>query len=355
MEGIKEFLESSTVHGLTYISMSKSFNKLVWIAIVCAGFLTAGYLINNSFSSWEKSPISTSIETLPISEVDFPKIMVCPPKDSNTALNFDLMKAENATIEQDVRNKFVEDAKKLLQDDIFENTLVKNNAYEEKDKYRNWYEGVSLVELPTEGTGGKLGISVSYNMKTTSSSGLVSTPWFGRAYSEENYRMETDFQHTIYLHANISSMAQNSSVVLEMKLITKKTVGGTEYVYITLPGGLGYEILKYTGNITKNWRLNVTDQFTGFKNRISFHFLRAMDQTSLDIWKDKVMSGFSLTWYLMNENGEKISVKSEPDYISDNILFIRWMNNVYNTLVVQNTSEENLWANIRRARIQMID
>ena len=81
MEALQEFLESSTIHGLIYISTSRnSLIRLIWIVVVISGFITAGLFINNAFLDWEKSPIETSIETFPISEVHFPKIVVCPPK-----------------------------------------------------------------------------------------------------------------------------------------------------------------------------------------------------------------------------------------------------------------------------------
>ena len=81
MEGVQEFLESSTIHGLAHISSSRnSLIKLFWIVIVISGFFTAGMFINNAFLDWEKAPIETSITTFPISEVQFPKIVVCPPK-----------------------------------------------------------------------------------------------------------------------------------------------------------------------------------------------------------------------------------------------------------------------------------
>ena len=81
MEGIQEFLESSTIHGLAHISATRNkLNQLFWILIVILGFLAAGFLINNAFLDWEKSPIETSIETFPISDVYFPTIVVCPPK-----------------------------------------------------------------------------------------------------------------------------------------------------------------------------------------------------------------------------------------------------------------------------------
>ena len=91
MGGIKLFLESSTIHGLTYISTEKKISKLLWIFIVIAGFSTAGLLILQSFKSWAESPVSTTLETLPVSEVPLPRVTVCPPQNTFTNLNFDLI------------------------------------------------------------------------------------------------------------------------------------------------------------------------------------------------------------------------------------------------------------------------
>ena len=45
-------------------------------------------IISKSFDEWVNHPITTTIETLPISEVRFPKITVCPPKNTFTNLNY---------------------------------------------------------------------------------------------------------------------------------------------------------------------------------------------------------------------------------------------------------------------------
>ena len=95
MEGIRSFLESSTVHGLSYISSTRKYARFFWIVVVLAGFSTAGYLIYQSFQSWADSPVKTTVETLPISEITFPKITVCPPRNTFTDLNYDLMLVEN--------------------------------------------------------------------------------------------------------------------------------------------------------------------------------------------------------------------------------------------------------------------
>ena len=97
MEDFKSYLESSTVHGLVYISTTKRLIKLFWILVVIAGFLGAGIMIQQSFQSWQDSPVKTTIETRPISEMTFPKISVCPPRDTYTNLNYDLMNINNTT------------------------------------------------------------------------------------------------------------------------------------------------------------------------------------------------------------------------------------------------------------------
>ena len=124
MDGTKEFLESSTVHGLTYISTSKNcLVKLFWITVVIGGFTTASILINFSFSDWKDSPISTSFETFPISKMLYPNITVCPPEFANTALNFDLQLLENATLDTDTRHSLVKLIKNTLQDSECNDTI----------------------------------------------------------------------------------------------------------------------------------------------------------------------------------------------------------------------------------------
>ena len=92
---VREFLESSTIHGLAHISTGKTLIvKALWIIIVITSFCVGISLIVKSYQSWELSPIITSVDTKPISEVTFPEITVCPPKGSNTALNLDLLEAE---------------------------------------------------------------------------------------------------------------------------------------------------------------------------------------------------------------------------------------------------------------------
>ena len=119
MEGVRAFLESSTIHGLTYISTTGKYAKIFWIMIVFSGFIGASLLIKESFYSWYVSPIKTTIETLPISEIRFPKVTVCPPKNTFTDLNYDLMITENKTVTEDMRDEMFRYAVELIEPDSF--------------------------------------------------------------------------------------------------------------------------------------------------------------------------------------------------------------------------------------------
>ena len=110
-----EFLESSTIHGLVHISTAKSQTaRAAWVAIVVACFATAIYMITGSYKEWQESPVSTTITTHPISELEFPTVTVCPPRGSNTALNHLLEKVKDVNFTEEERQELLD-----IADEVF--------------------------------------------------------------------------------------------------------------------------------------------------------------------------------------------------------------------------------------------
>ena len=105
MEEFIKFLESSTIHGLSHIASSRRCLRVFWIAVVVTCFIIAGGIIQNSVLSWEETPVVTTIETLPITEVTFPLVTVCPPRNRLTNLNYDLLSLKNAGINNSTKTK----------------------------------------------------------------------------------------------------------------------------------------------------------------------------------------------------------------------------------------------------------
>ena len=107
-EPFREFLETSTLHGLVYISKAESkWGRVLWTVSVLLSLSLATILINNSFQDWSAQPVSSVISTHPIKDLRFPNVTVCPPKGTNTALNYDLTRLDKTfkTIEREkIRN-----------------------------------------------------------------------------------------------------------------------------------------------------------------------------------------------------------------------------------------------------------
>ena len=119
MENVEDFLESSTIHGLAYIATGRNYIRILWMSVVIAGFTGAGVMIHQAFQDWNESPVKTTIETLPITEITFPKVTVCPPKNTYTDLNYDLMMTGNMTLDEETRYDLAKYAVELLFDNMF--------------------------------------------------------------------------------------------------------------------------------------------------------------------------------------------------------------------------------------------
>ena len=104
MGSVNSFLESSTIHGVSYIASPNRAVKLFWILVVTSCFSLAFYLISESFKSWASNPITTTIEQVPIKEIKFPKVTVCPPKNTYSNLNYDLMMADQNKLDDTTRD-----------------------------------------------------------------------------------------------------------------------------------------------------------------------------------------------------------------------------------------------------------
>ena len=112
---LRQFLESSTIHGLVHISTAKSrAARVAWFGIVVACFAVAIHMITSSYKEWQESPVSTTITTHPITELEFPTVTVCPPRGSNTALNHLLEKVNYVNFTEEERQQLLNISKDVF-------------------------------------------------------------------------------------------------------------------------------------------------------------------------------------------------------------------------------------------------
>ena len=67
---------------------------------------------------WRQNPVKTTIETEPITDLTLPKVTVCPPQNTYTDLNYDLMMIENLTLDYANRTDLLNYAMTLMWDDL---------------------------------------------------------------------------------------------------------------------------------------------------------------------------------------------------------------------------------------------
>ena len=203
MDTFKEFLESSTIHGLVYISTSRRLLKLFWLLVVITGFTGAGVLIHQSFSSWAVSPVSTTIETLSITELDFPNVTVCPPRNTFTSLNPDLVMARNLNFDEETRKE----AADIGSFAVFNTNLrVRYEEFAElrQQQYQDVYTGCSDLVLPYREQDGWY----NYRLRTARLSGSFSSPHFRQTFHQSRFERKLYTGVCIDIPQNISRDSQ---------------------------------------------------------------------------------------------------------------------------------------------------
>ena len=165
-------------------------------------------MIHISLQSWADSPIKTTIETLPISEIKFPKVTVCPPKNTYTDLNYDLMLAENFTLTEEIRNELIQYSNKVIEEHIFTDDL---DMFQEEDRYYNWYYGYTEIRRSYIDNYGKQ----NYKIMTSATSGVVTTQYFGEQYQPG--LVERKVWYVIFVDPP-ESVRNNTNVTLHFNL-----------------------------------------------------------------------------------------------------------------------------------------
>ena len=148
MDHIKNFLDTSTIHGLSFISSSRRYARLFWIFVVLAGFIGAFCLIYESFNNWKLSPVSTTIETWPIDKLTLPNVTICPPKNSFLTLNYDILQVEKENITDETRQELYDHALEAIQDSYYDELMKNLSKVEWPHLYYNWYQKNTLLTYP---------------------------------------------------------------------------------------------------------------------------------------------------------------------------------------------------------------
>ena len=88
---VKEYCESSSLHGLRYITENGRHwtERILWVFLSLLGFILTVYFILPIWIKWHLKPTLTTLDSTdhPIWEIDFPGVTICP---SNKAVEIKL-------------------------------------------------------------------------------------------------------------------------------------------------------------------------------------------------------------------------------------------------------------------------
>ena len=297
MEGLRTFLESSTIHGLSYISTSHRYARLFWLLVVALGFSGSILLINASFKSWDESPVKTSIETLPISEIKLPNLTVCPPKNTFTDLNYDLLLLKNSALSMDQRDEIFKIAIEIIETDVF--SLTKFSSLDISDRFYNWYHGYTKIDFPSESKYNGL----SYWTSTSALSGVVSTEYFGQKFRPNLIEEKLDFQVFIYPPENTKGN-DNVTIHLNLEKFSIKGLLDTENNYFYM--GVSIDVDKI--NAYKNFTPPLTKYGTDKRSMSQRRYSNRREIASV---KMEMMPGFRFSWWYTGEN-----LEPQPKYLN---------------------------------------
>ena len=280
MKELNYFLETSTIHGLYHISTTRKYVKLFWIWVVLGGFSGAFVLIYQSFKGWEDSPYTTTIKTLPITDITFPKVTVCPPKNTFTNLNFDLMLADNLTIDDEQRNMLVDYMLDLLHDSYYQELMVNVSFLQDEDRYYNWYKGYTMIDIPYDAHG-----QLQYTVYTTATSGSITTKNFGCTFNKE--KVTNAFIKIDMKVPEIAGDNENYTVSFEIEWNPLKE---------TLKGQERFDFDAHVfGLDEKSYSINITKP----RKRRNYYLLLSRKVSNEEISKinQDMMPGFKLKWF----------------------------------------------------------
>ena len=71
-------------------------------------------MIRDSYKDWQESPVSTTITTHPIKELQFPDVTICPPRETNTLVNHLLGKVKGAKFSEKERQDLRDIAREVF-------------------------------------------------------------------------------------------------------------------------------------------------------------------------------------------------------------------------------------------------
>ena len=295
MDIVTTYLESGSINGLNHIASTKKWEKLFWILVVNGGFVISGFLIVEMYIEWGDNPIRTDVDTSLMSKVRFPKVTVCPPKDTFTDLNYDIMRAEKKNLTLKERDELYKFARDTIENITFMENL---NQLHDEDRFYNWYHANSQLY----GSSIRLlkNLDNTINIKTMATSGVITSHLFGKKF-DKNLFVDTVKNFGVEINIippkNFSWNEQNLTLHFQLEKVSVPGLnrdGGSEHAFY-FPGVGDLADDENTAYSTFTPEVDYIESFTMYLD------LENADINDLEMVQ---MPGFNFSWWYTGGNIE---------------------------------------------------
>ena len=389
---VREFLESSTIHGLAHIATGKSiYARIIWVLIVIACFSIGISLIDKAFYSWATTPIITTVDTRPISEVIFPEITVCPPSGTDTVLNMDLEATKGMELSEEQREELILEMVENLHNEQIAKALQEQSLFFPLDRIRKAYSGEHKFSLGFKSPGYTYDgttypDTVKLDVEVESQGALegeFSTPGFGQPITGPEGWPSTEFSYKAKLIPQIYDFSlDGANLVIELNYSTEVSPSG----YGTFSDAEAYEqiqletitqentYIEKTGpvNSTLSYALDIAEEYDYYYSPTRYCSFSLDFQRYLVLQNNGTpQTGMSLRWYVEDNTGRRISKvdldmemenvtwcqDSDSDYSSDSDseepergLLVRWFNIFHHFITVAGMDLAGIWSLVRQVK-----
>ena len=259
-ESVRGYLESTTIHGFSYLGASKSvIERVAWVLIIGTCFALAWTLIVKNIKDANENPVLTTFENVPVKEVPFPSITIDggdtdPWEPSAKALNNLAFDSYDTVRNGDFENS--EALKKIFTpviDEVF-NMMKNHHRLQNKDseqvltefapKLPMWVDTLSFVLAndPTEGK--RLETNLENGAKTALFTKDKSDPFFPfREIDEINLQDVLGDKNVTFEHVERAQNVVHFALKILKLNINKQPVGFghfLDYVIHAITKGMPY-------------------------------------------------------------------------------------------------------------------
>ena len=124
------YASNTTIHGISYLFESRpGIDRLLWFLVVVAAMMFTILQTTTLYTDWQNEPIITNLDTvaMPIKDIEFPAVTICPQGAISHALDAVLFKQ----LKEYIANKSLETSQKkkrsaTVNNDVFDVTITED-------------------------------------------------------------------------------------------------------------------------------------------------------------------------------------------------------------------------------------